>query len=488
MQGAEASAAPAQGNAVLEKLALMELARKADRDKKREEEAAKADPKESIKGFLTTFNEQQQLVAATVSALQQAGPVEDGPASRELQAKLDALLADVFQMERQAADASYYLPTYDQKQCSLTVGELRTSIEAARAALIPRKKFAFKSKVSRLKGAEVSTAAAAAAPATDAAPVSAGGTSGSGGQAAQGQHAAASSSSCGAVEGAAGSAAAPAGTDYAAAAVAAAAAASPSERDIALVKAGRGLMGLRNQVVVLSPSQVGSRDYVLVDLEGCEVYLAGHMPALRMLGLRNTRVVSGPVTGACFVDGAVGCTLVLAAYQVRIHRCCHTDFYLRVRSKPIIEHTTAVRFAPFCLDLEPAAEPGSTGSGASSSSTAPDNTTASRSSTANAAATHTSSSSTSRSRSWDAELRELLQRHKLGEESGMFSQVDDFGWIKAVQSPNWSVLPGAERKLLIRVPWQHVSESSAPAQPQGEEQGSAQASGQNPALDDCDEI
>ena len=67
------------------------------------------------------------------------------------------------------------------------------------------------------------------------------------------------------------------------------------------------------QVVVLMPE---GHDFVLIDLVGCSVFLVGHMPALRMLGLRDTTVVAGPVTGACFVDGAAGCKIILASYQV----------------------------------------------------------------------------------------------------------------------------------------------------------------------------
>lgn len=33
--------------------------------------------------------------------------------------------------------------------------------------------------------------------------------------------------------------------------------------------------------------------------------------------------------------------------QVRIHRAHASDFYLRVRSRPIIEQSESVRFAPF---------------------------------------------------------------------------------------------------------------------------------------------
>ena len=35
--------------------------------------------------------------------------------------------------------------------------------------------------------------------------------------------------------------------------------------------------------------------------------------------------------------------------QVRIHRALATDLYLRVRSKPIIEHSSQMRFAPYAL-------------------------------------------------------------------------------------------------------------------------------------------
>jgi len=43
---------------------------------------------------------------------------------------------------------------------------------------------------------------------------------------------------------------------------------------------------------------------------------AGHMPALRITGLRNCKVVAGPVTGATFMDDVQGCTFALASYQV----------------------------------------------------------------------------------------------------------------------------------------------------------------------------
>ncbi len=41
-------------------------------------------------------------------------------------------------------------------------------------------------------------------------------------------------------------------------------------------------------------------------------------------------------------------------------------------------------------------------------------------------------------------LQPLLEQHKLSEENELYKAVDDFGWIKAVQSPNWEVVPQAD--------------------------------------------
>lgn len=43
--------------------------------------------------------------------------------------------------------------------------------------------------------------------------------------------------------------------------------------------------------------------------------------------------------------------------------------------------------------------------------------------------------------------------HKLDEANDLYRTVDDFGWIKAAHSPNWSVLPEAERAApLVALP------------------------------------
>lgn len=228
---------------------------------------------------------------------------QDGalPEAATVSSQLDALAAEMAAQERALAEASYYLPTFDQKHCTAIVQEFKSKLEAARTSLVPKRKFAFARKVARVKGTDIAAAAATDATATA--------SSSSTGQAGAG---------C-----ASGSSTAPDGqgsnTEEA-----------PcfSERDVALVASGRGLQGLRNQVIVMTADQLGAAaDFVLLDLEGCTVYLLGQLAALRMLRLRACRVFTGPVTGATFVDDARGCTFVLAAYQVLVcfMSCCWGD-------------------------------------------------------------------------------------------------------------------------------------------------------------------
>jgi hypothetical protein len=193
-------------------------------------------------------------------------------------------------MERDTANASYYLPSYDLKRCTQTAAELKSKIEVAQSELVPKRKFAFSKKVNRVKGMELSTAAAETNP-IGSVPVSAGGTSVENGlHTADTQNADCHNPEVGHLR--------------------------ITDRDIALVKEGKGLMGLRNQVIVFSSEEISGRDFVRLDLKDCKVYLMGHLPALRLLGLENTTIVAGPITGACFVEGSSNCCIAVASYQV----------------------------------------------------------------------------------------------------------------------------------------------------------------------------
>ena len=166
------------------------------------------------------------------------------------------------------ADATYFLPAYDCRQATLALAALREQQEAAAAALQPRKKFAFNRKApAASSGAQKAPAAAAEPPASrssqpqPAAP-----------QPQQQQQQRQQQPSDGSE--------APAGGS------------------------GSTICGLRGQVVAPGREAAAGQEFTLSDLEDCTVFLLAPLAALFMHGLRRCRVYTGPVAGACFVEGA----------------------------------------------------------------------------------------------------------------------------------------------------------------------------------------
>lgn len=131
----------------------------------------------------------------------------------------------------------------------------------------------------------------------------------------------------------------------------------------------------------------------LTDMADCVVDMSMATPTsapfanLALRDISRSLVVAGKVSGPVHITGVRDGIVVVAARQARIHECHNVDFYLYCNSHPIIEDCSNVRFAPL-----PAA--------------------------------YHSSDETSTNQ-WD--------------------QVDDFKWLKAEKSPNWSILPEEER-------------------------------------------
>ncbi|KAM1052823.1 hypothetical protein ACFX2J_000397 [Malus domestica] len=121
----------------------------------------------------------------------------------------------------------------------------------------------------------------------------------------------------------------------------------------------------------------------ILNLDSCEVRLMGSVRALFVHRLRNCRVYTGPVIGSVSVDGVERCVFVMASHQIRIHNAKMSDFYLRVKIRPIIKDSCGVRFAPYYLTYK----------------------------------------------GIEKELREA----SLDEETEKWSNVDDFLWFRAIQ-------------------------------------------------------
>ncbi|XP_047119956.1 tubulin-specific chaperone C [Schistocerca piceifrons] len=113
-----------------------------------------------------------------------------------------------------------------------------------------------------------------------------------------------------------------------------------------------GFSGRTAEILSLPHEKIYKKDVVLSNLNSCTVRLPGAPNTLYIAGLSNCKIITGPVTTSVFIENCSDCTFVLACQQLRVHSTTHSDFYLHVTSRTIIEDTTHVRFAPYNLKYE----------------------------------------------------------------------------------------------------------------------------------------
>ncbi|KAL8804736.1 MAG: hypothetical protein Q9200_005704 [Gallowayella weberi] len=129
---------------------------------------------------------------------------------------------------------------------------------------------------------------------------------------------------------------------------------------------------------------------VLADSKCSVVKCPVPTPSLTIKNMQKTVIMAGPVNGAAHVVRLTDSVLVVSSRQLRMHECRNCDVYLLCSSNPIIEHCSKMRFSPM-----------------------PD---------------------------------VLGIRAPEGIQKNLWDQVKDFNWLKAGDSPNWSLL-GLEHQL-----------------------------------------
>lgn len=161
----------------------------------------------------------------------------------------------------------------------------------------------------------------------------------------------------------------------------------------------RSLEGKENQTLRLAGDDLGSHGFSVVDCRDCVVYLHGALLALQLRNLeRCTVIVVGQIKGATMMFGLVDCVVCLVSNQIRIHDSVRSTFRLHVRSNPIIEHCTELKFGPLC----------------------PKNID-----------------------QLSSDEVEVLETdiNTLGGQNELWGVVHDFNWLKDDQSPNWCGFP-----------------------------------------------
>lgn len=316
---------------------------------------AASDPRENVRAFLDAFEADRSRVELALTAERDAGA--SGKPADDLRRALESLQEDVLAMERRAAEASYFLPPYDSRATTSAVDKLKSAVATAIADLLPRKKFSF---ASRKKRAHANPGGGSNPRAPD-------------------PEAPESSKPCDVSD-----------TSSAAAVMAKVAAMTAAAED------GPGLRDVAGGPPRVIRAPVKGADATLENLADVDVFLLGTFRALRCHDLRRVRVYGGPIAGSAHVQRLEGCHVEIAARQVRVHDAsAGTRFHVRTLSRPIIEHSSDLGFAPYAFEY-----PGG---------------------------------------------EEALAAAGLGVETDAWRDVDDFGWIKKQQSPNWRIIPEDER-------------------------------------------
>ena len=293
---------------ILVRLHGADAARAEQRARRREDEARAADPRENVQRFGDAHRADAEAVEAAVASALASGPPKDAAA---LRATLDGLRRTLVAMDRRAAESAYFLPAYDVRAASERVKALRAKVDDAQKTLLPRRSFAF----SRGKG---------------------GGGVGARKKAGKGADEGASKARSDDDE------------------------PKPLEARRGFVLDGRKHADVRYGVRVGDPP-LPSDDVEISQAEGCAFRFgsggekgdgAGSatvgrkgLATLRLVGLRRCAVACESVQGSVYVDGCEDCVVAIKrAQQIRIHTTTRCDFYLNVRSHPIIEKCRAVRF------------------------------------------------------------------------------------------------------------------------------------------------
>ena len=258
----------------------------------------------------------------------------------ERQDATEAVLAGISKLSREVADASDYVPAYDQRTYAQAVKSLTDNLNAETARLAPRSRFQFKP-----RAVPASSADAATMKQNDP-------------RFLRGN----------------------AGEDDKAATAAAAEAKDeisalpnfPKNYNEEMVRPGQA--GIRKpsfsaardititghtglHIILPSSASRATASGSVTDLSGCIVDMsvptAGAAPfaGLTLKNISGSLVIAGHVNGPAHITAINNSILVVAARQVRIHECHNIDVYLHCTSRPIIEDCKGLRFAPLPAHL-----------------------------------------------------------------------------------------------------------------------------------------
>ncbi|SLM40181.1 Tubulin-specific chaperone C [Lasallia pustulata] len=322
---------------------------------------------------------------------------------------VDHCLAGIGRLSKEVKDASSYVPAYDQRTYGEAIKALTEKLNETRSAFAPKARFQFKtapknpSAISLNDAAEIASAQRRHIPGYRSNPISSAESSpattpaylqtppnGSGTDSPDYNN---SGSSLGCVSG---SVSAPSGGLEASSSTLL----DPNSaaiRKLSFAQSSSISISGHTALHIILPSSAShaTSPGSLTNLRHCVVDMsvptANGRPfaGLTLKNIKESLIVCGHVNSAAHVTGVEGSVLVVASRQFRMHECRDCVVYLDCSSRPIIEDCKGIQFAPL--------------------------------------------------------PKAYVIENPASYQPNQWDQVDDFKWLKAEHSPNWSILPPAEQ-------------------------------------------
>ncbi|KAG9346200.1 hypothetical protein JZ751_008023 [Albula glossodonta] len=244
---------------------------------------------EKIDYFSNAFNTEKTAIEELLSSCPKGDRDQASGVLEEVTIKIQ-------QLQKFVNDSIVFLTQYELRQAQAAIQDLQSALAEKRTEVVPKKKFAFRSRNAGAKKSEATSAPQPESPQSDEHKV------GSGGNVAV---------------------------------------------DGVICGEQCGFTSADSQILTKKAEEIQQRDVLLSHLTNCKVRLLGSPSTLHIKHVRDSEILCGPVSSSVFVDQCSGCTFVFPCQQLRTHNTTDTQVYLHVTSRAIIEDCTRLGFAPF---------------------------------------------------------------------------------------------------------------------------------------------
>lgn len=104
---------------------------------------------------------------------------------------------------------------------------------------------------------------------------------------------------------------------------------------------------ISDQKLVKMPGDINGIDFMIKDLDNCQVYILDYTAQIQVDRCKNTKFFIGPVKASIFFRDCQNCEITVSCSQFRCRNLTDTTIKLYTPNDPIIESSTDLMFAPY---------------------------------------------------------------------------------------------------------------------------------------------